>query len=164
MEAEADQPAVYDINHAAFGQPAEANLVEQLRHKAHPFISLVAEVDEEVCGHILFTPVELDNGSDLELMGLAPMAVAPKCQNTGVGSALVKAGLAACVDQGIGAVVVLGHPDYYPRFGFKPASTLGIGSTYDVPDEVFMALELIPGYLDAHEGTVRYHCAFDEVE
>lgn len=163
-ETEADQPVVYDINRAAFGRSAEADLVEQLRQKASPFISLVAEVDGEVRGHILFTPVVLDEDTDLKLMGLAPMAVTPGCQNGGVGSALVKAGLAACADQGVGAVVVLGHPNYYPRFGFSPASTFGIRSTYDVPDDVFMAVELIAGYLDAHAGTVRYHRAFDEVE
>ena len=97
-------------------------------------------------------------------MGLAPMAVAPARQRQGVGSALARAGIAACRDLGFGAVIVLGHPEYYPRFGFVPASRFGLRSEYDVPDDVFMAMELKPGALHGRgPGTIRYHPAFGNV-
>jgi putative acetyltransferase len=96
-------------------------------------------------------------------MGLAPMAVLPARQRQGIGSALVRDGLGRCRELGYEAVVVLGHPGYYPRFGFVPASRFGIGCEYDVPAEVFMALELVPGALRGKPGTIRYHPAFAEL-
>jgi putative acetyltransferase len=96
-------------------------------------------------------------------MGLAPMAVLPAEQRRGVGSALVQAGLDRCRQLPCGAVVVLGHPAYYPRFGFSPASRFGVTCEYDVPDEVFMAMELEPGFLRDKPGTIRYHPAFATV-
>ena len=96
-------------------------------------------------------------------MGLAPMAVLPARQRGGIGSALVRAGLDACRQLGCTAVVVLGHPAYYPRFGFQPASRFALGCEYDVPDEAFMALEVEPGSLVGKAGTIRYHRAFAEV-
>lgn len=96
-------------------------------------------------------------------MGLAPMAVMPAAQRRGIGSALIRSGLERCAQLGYSAVVVLGHPEYYPRFGFVPASRFGIGCEYEVPDEVFMALELEPGALTGMSGTIRYHPAFAEV-
>ena len=93
-------------------------------------------------------------------MGLAPMAVLPGRQRQGIGSELVRAGLDECRRLGFGAIVVLGHAEYYPRFGFVPASKFGLKSEYDVPDDVFMALELIPGALRGRAGTIRYHPTF----
>ena len=93
-------------------------------------------------------------------MGLAPMAVAPKHQRKGIGSALVRAGLDQCAQLGFGAVVVLGHPAYYPRFGFLSSTRYGIGCEYDVPEEVFMAVELQDGFLRGASGKVKYHAAF----
>ena len=133
--------------------------MDVLRAEAYPSVSLVAEVEGTVAGHILFTPVTLGGQGDLFLMGLAPMAVAPAHQRRGIGAALVRTWLDACRDLGVGAVVVLGHTGYYLRFGFAPAARFGLGCPYDVPEEVFMALELTPGALPA--GTVRYHAAFD---
>lgn len=159
-ETEADKAAIFEINAAAFETQAEAKLVDILRVSADPLISLVAVEGDEVVGHILFTPVTLDSYDDLALMGLAPMAVAPSRQHRGIGTQLVNAGLERCKELGIGAVVVLGHAEYYPRFGFRPASRWGIGSEYDVPDDVFMLLELAPGYLQGHHGTIRYNAAF----
>jgi putative acetyltransferase len=96
-------------------------------------------------------------------MGLAPMAVVPAMQRHGVGSMLIRAGLDACACLGCDAVVVLGHAQYYPRFGFSPASMFGLRCEYDVPDEVFMALELQPGRLMGKSSTIRYHAAFAQV-
>ena len=155
-----DIPRIRAVNLAAFGAGTEADLVEALRGQASPFISLVAEEDAEIVGHILFTPVTLDGHPDLRMLGLAPMAVMPGRQRHGIGSALVREGLAQCHRAGVQAIVVLGHPEYYPRFGFTPASRAGLRSEYDVPDEVFMVMELEKGALDGKSGTVRYHTAF----
>jgi putative acetyltransferase len=155
-----DRAAIYDVNASAFETRAEAELVLALRDQADPVISLVAEVDGAVVGHIMFSPVALQGNADHPVMGLAPMAVAPEHQGRGVGSALVRAGLQRCREMGVGAVVVLGHPGYYPRFGFVPASRFGLHSEYDVPDEVFMALELQPGFLSSDRALVQYHAAF----
>jgi putative acetyltransferase len=113
-----------------------------------------------VVGHILLSPVTLAATPHPLVMGLAPMAVRPGHQRSGVGSALVRAGLDACRAAGAAGVVVVGHPTYYPRFGFVPASRFGLSCEYDVPDEVFMALELQDGALAGHAGLVRYHREF----
>lgn len=158
-ERPGDRDAVFAINAAAFPTEDEARLVDRLRDCAEPLISLVATDGDETVGHILFTHAELD--ADALVMGLAPMAVAPERQRQGIGSALVRAGLDRCREIGAGVVIVLGHADYYPRFGFARASTFGVKSEYDVPDEVFMVLELVPGA--AAGGTARYHAAFNEL-
>jgi putative acetyltransferase len=158
-----DRATVRAVNLSAFDTAAEANLVDALRDQARPVISLVAEAGARVIGHIMFSPVTMDGHAELRLMGLAPMAVSPEHQNMGVGSALVRAGLQHCGELGFGAVVVLGHPAYYPRFGFQPSAPFGITSEYDAPAEAFMVLELQPGYLRGATGTVRYHPAFNDV-
>jgi putative acetyltransferase len=162
-ESQADYPAVYSVNTSAFETQAEANLVETLRKEAFPYISLVAEEQGEVVGHILFTPVNLSGHEDLKIMGLAPLAVKSVWQGKGIGAALVKAGLHRCEELGYGACVVLGHPTYYPRFGFVPSVNFGISSDYDVPPEVFMAVELEPGYLQGAAGTIHFHPAFNGI-
>lgn len=151
------------VNEAAFEQPAEARLVAALREQANPIISLVAEDEGAIVGHILFSPVTLTGHPELKIMGLAPMAVAPERQREGIGSSLVRAGLDECRKLGFGAVVVLGHPEYYPRFGFTPAARFGIGCEYDVPEDVFMAMELEPGHLLNASGIIKYHEAFSSV-
>lgn len=162
-EAQEDYSGVYAVNASAFDTPAEANLVEVLRREAFPYISIVAEENGEIVGHILFSPVVLSGHADLKIMGLGPVAVAPARQGRGIGSALVKAGLERCKELGYGTVVVLGHTGYYPRFGFTPSVSYGIGCEYDVPAEVFMVIELVPGYLIGTEGIIKYHPAFKEV-
>ena len=157
-ERPGDRTAVFAVHAAAFETQAEADLVDALRADAEPIVSLVAEADGTIVGHILFSPVTLDSDPELRVMGLGPMAVLPDWQNRGVGSALVHEGLADCRRLRIPAVVVLGHPGYYPRFGFRPASRFGVRSEYDVPEEVFMAMELQAGTL--RPGTIRYHEAF----
>ena len=159
-EISSDRAGVRAVNVAAFGGPAEASLVDILRERARPSVSLVAAGEGRVIGHILFTPVTLDGHPDLPLLGLAPMAVAPGRQRQGIGTALVAAGLARCQDEGAAAVVVLGHPAFYPRFGFGPAAAYGLACEFPAPPDAFMVRELRAGALAGRPGLVRYHAAF----
>lgn len=163
VEEKKDWGAVYDLNLSAFETSAEAGLVNVSREKAEPVISLVAEEEGKIVGHIMFSPVSLSDHPDLKLMGLAPMAVDPGHQYGGIGSALVEAGLKRCRQLGFAWVVVLGHPDYYSRFGFLPSSRFGIDSEYEVPAEVFMVMELRRGALNGRTGRINYDDAFREV-
>ena len=158
-----DIPGIRQVNGAAFDTSTERDLVDALREQAPTAISLIAIENDVVVGHILFSPMTLSSHPDVPVMGLAPMAVVPDRQRQGIGSALVRAGLDECRRSGIGAVIVLGHAEYYPRFGFVPASVFGLVSEYDVPDEVFMAMELDTGALEGKSGTVKYHPAFATV-
>lgn len=158
-----DHAAIHDVVAAAFETPAEARLVDALRDQARPILSLVAELDRHIVGHILFSPVTLDDHPDIPIMGLAPMAVAPAHQRKGIGKALVNASLHQLRETPCAAVVVLGHPEYYPRFGFVPAPRFRLKCAYDVPDDVFMAMELHAGALDGIQGLISYHAAFSEV-
>jgi len=162
-EEEPDRAAVRAVNEAAFETPAEANLVDGLRAKRLPLISLVADVDGRIAGHILFSPVALADHPGLRLMGLGPMAVVPEYQRRGIGSALVQTGLKRCKELGFLAVVVVGHPDYYPRFGFVPAARHALQCEYDVPADVFMVAELTVGALQGKSGLVCYDEAFASV-
>lgn len=158
-----DRDAVHEVNVAAFETPVEANLVDSLRESARPVVSLVAEDNGVIVGHIMFSPVFLAENPDLKVMGLAPMAVIPEFQRQGIGSALVIEGLEQCRQLGFAGVVVLGYPEYYPRFGFSTSSMFGIDSEYEVPEEVFMAIELQPGALGGKTGRVKFHPAFNNV-
>jgi putative acetyltransferase len=161
-ETPVDLDAIRAINRAAFGTAVEADLVDALRREASPLISLVADDGGTVAGHVMLSPVKIDGeapGSRL-LMGLAPVAVLPARQRGGIGGALIREGLAACRLHGAAAVVLVGMPEYYPRFGFVPASRFGLTCEYDVPDDVFMAVELEAGALEGRRGLVRYHPAF----
>lgn len=162
-ENAADQAEVAKIVEDAFESTAEAGLVDALRSQATPLVSLVAEDKNAIIGHIMFSPVSLADYPHISLMGLAPMAVDPKHQRSGIGSALIRAGLRQCRDIGTVAIVVLGHPEYYPRFGFVPASRFDLGCEYDVPDEVFMAIELQEGSLKGASGIIKYHEAFSSL-
>jgi putative acetyltransferase len=162
-EESGDQQQVRMINQHAFGGDSEANLVDTLRNSRVPLISLVAEENNRLIGHILFSPVTLAGQTNVpDIAGLGPMAVLPEWQGRGVGSLLVTTGLEHCVSAGYVAVVVLGHPDYYPRFGFVPASNFNIKSEFNVPDEVFMLKELQESALRGIKGTVQYHVAFKQ--
>jgi len=155
-----DHPAVHEVTAAAFGRENEARLVDALREEARPFLSLVAEEDATIVGHVCFSPAVLP-GFAGRLMGLAPLAVLPARQRLGVGSALVRAGLARCRADGVAAVVVLGHREYYRRFGFVPAATFGLTSEYGAGDS-FMVVGILPGTLRGAGGVVRYHPAFSK--
>jgi putative acetyltransferase len=160
-EKSEDRDAIHRVNELAFGRPNEAELVDALRANASPTISLVAVVGEQLAGHIFFSPVTVESdGGGFTAMGLAPMAVLPEYQNQGIGSRLVREGLRECHRLGHNIVVVLGHPKYYPRFGFAPASLKGLRSEYDVPDEVFMVSELVQGALGGRRGLVKYREEF----
>ncbi len=164
-EQSRDFAAISEVNTLAFKREKEAKLVEAIRESEFfvPELSLVA-VTDEVIGHILFSIVFIEtNKGIVPTLGLAPMAVKPEYQNQGIGSALVREGLKTCEDLGFEHVVVLGHPNFYPRFGFQPAKTKGIESPFRVPDEVFMVHEIKSGSLDDIIGKVKYPPAFDVV-
>jgi putative acetyltransferase len=158
-----DADPIRRANELAFGQPAEANLVEKLRHASADALSLVADEDG-VVGHILFTPVTIEAaGRRVIGMGLAPMAVLPDRQRQGIGAQLVNRGLEILRERGCPFVVVVGHPDYYPRFGFERASEHGLVSQWDgIPDAAFMLLVLNAGAMDGVSGVARYRDEFNE--
>lgn len=139
LETPADQAAIRAVHELAFGQGAEAALVDALRENAKLVLSIVAVLGGDVVGHILFT--DLLGGSQ-RLVGLAPMAVLPGHQREGVGGALVREAFGYLREQGYGGVVVLGHPESYPRFGFRPAAEFGIKTQFEAPDEYLFALDL----------------------
>ena len=127
-------------------------------------LSLVAIADGHVIGHILFSPVHIvAESQSADALALGPMAVLPVHQRRGIGSALVRRGLEECRSAGCSALVVLGHPKFYPRFGFVPASRFGIRWEYEVPNDVFMAMELQSGALAGCGGVVKYHPEFGRV-
>jgi putative acetyltransferase len=117
----------------------------------------VAVRGEQVVGHILFSPmvIETEKGA-VPVLSLAPVSVRPECQNQGVGSQLAREGLKRCRSLGHEVVVVVGHPDYYPRFGFSSARAKGLEASFEVPDEAFLVLELAPGALDGIAGVIKY--------
>lgn len=163
-EQPGDEPGIRNTNERAFGTTLEARLVDALRGNAGS-ISLVATLDEAIVGHILFTEVTIERPSAARVAGLGPMAVRPEYQRSGIGGQLVRTGLDECRRAGFGAAVVLGHPEYYPRFGFVPAVSKGLACEFPAPPEAFMVLELDAGALREASGLVRYRpefAAFDD--
>ena len=158
-----DVAAVRSLNLVAFGQPMEADLVDALRASCDAALSLVAEIDGDIVGHILFTPATVDSPSRrVEGMALAPMAVHPSWQRRGIGSALADEGLRILESKGYPFVVVVGHAAYYPRFGFEPASGHGLSCPWPgVPDEAFMVIVVDPQSMEGVVGPVRYRSEFD---
>jgi putative acetyltransferase len=163
----ADAEAVRQVHLRAFvGREDEAHLVESLHASDAAPVSLVAVVGSSggVIGHVLFSPVKLDNGgSNIRVVGLAPVGVLPGYQGRGVGSHLIRAGLKACREAAYDAVVLLGEPGYYSRFGFERASAHGLGNEYGV-DDYFMVMELRSGALAGSGGTVRYRPEFGQLD
>lgn len=163
-EAQKDKQSISNIHSKAFEGNSEVYLVDKLREVEQNLISLVFESNNEVLGHILFSPVTISGGSDIKMMGLAPVAVLPTHQKQGIGSALIKAGIESAKKSGVQAIVVLGHADYYPKFGFVPSLQFNIQCEYNVPAENFMILELEEGALSGVSGVAQYHPAFSELE
>jgi len=165
-ETAGDYPAIHEVHASAFGQENEAVLVEELRGSPgyDAELSLVAERDGRVIGHILFSPIAIRTARDpTTALVLAPMAVLAEHQNAGVGSQLVRRGLDACRRLGHRLVVVVGHPEFYPRFGFRPTSRRGLRLPFDVPDEAFLLWEAVPDNPSEIAGMVEFPPAFDNV-
>jgi putative acetyltransferase len=157
-----DSDAIHNLNLAAFDNGPEAALVDKLRISCKEYLSFVATEDDEVVGHILFTPATID-GSNSVGMGLAPMAVLPSHQRRGIGSQLVRHGLEYLRQSKCPFTIVLGHPEYYPRFGFELASNYRLLSQWKgVPDEAFMIAVFDSDALPKHGGIVRYRSEFND--
>jgi len=162
-----DFAAIHEVNELAFGREVEAQLIEALRASPEfiPELSLVAIDGDRVVGHILFCPLAIETkDGDVPALALGVLAVRSEFQKQGIGSRLVRDGLKRCRTLEHRIVVVVGHPEYYPRFGFSPARARGLEAPFPVPDEAFMVLELAPGALDAIAGMVRYPPPFEAAE
>lgn len=165
-ETENDITAIQKVLTAAFERTNEAKLVELIRNSANFIaeLSIVAKESDRVIGHILFSPIFIDTATEnISALALAPLAVTPAHQRQGIGSQLIEIGLAKCQELGHSIVIVLGHPNYYAKFGFQTASKFGVQAPFPVPDEAFMILELKPDALHNVGGTVRYPAYFNEV-
>jgi len=165
-ETAGDYESITQINNAAFGQKNEGLLVENLRKTTlfNPQLSLVAEYNSQLIGYILFYPVKIKNDYfEFESLALAPMSVLPEFQNKGIGGILINQGLNAAKELGHKSVIVLGHAEYYPKFGFEPASKWGIKPPFPVENIYFMAQELVPKALDNTGGVVVYPDEFNDV-
>jgi putative acetyltransferase len=158
-EKDVDQAAIRRVNQAAFGTSEEADLVDALRTDGMVLRSAVAEADGDVVGHVLFSRMWIDTAAAaVDAVALAPVGVVPSHQRQGIGDRLIRFGLAALREDGEAIVLVVGHPPYYPRFGFSTALAAAIESPF--PADAFMALELVSGALDGVRGRVRYPAAF----
>jgi putative acetyltransferase len=158
-----EQASVHYVNQEAFGRNQEADLVDKLRQRGILTISLVAVQETAIVGHIAFSPVEIaSEKSSFGALTLAPIAVLPIHQNKGIGSQLVIAGLEECRRLGHEIVILAGHPNYYPRFGFVPAYPKGIKCEFEVPDAAWMIKELKNGALAGRQGEVRFQPEFKD--
>ncbi|MHC4624196.1 MAG: GNAT family N-acetyltransferase [Planctomycetota bacterium] len=163
-EQPGDEPVIRHVNEQAFGQPNEASLVDVLRERGAAVLSMVATDDDQVVAHVLFTEaVVTETDSQFKALCLGPMAVLPSYQRRGIGSRLLECALDKCRELDYDAVVVVGHPEFYPRFGFVPARLKGVRCEFDVPDEAFMVLELQEDGLAGRTGVVRYQPEFNKV-
>lgn len=164
QETPEDIESIRYVNEKAFGQKEEAELVDKLRNRGAVTLSLIAVQEQQVVGHILFSPVTIESEClSSEAITLAPMAVLPAHQRREIGSQLVRAGLDECRRLGHEIVVVVGHPNYYPRFGFVLAKPEGIDCEFEVPDEAFMVSELRKGALAGRKGIVKFQPEFKGV-
>lgn len=158
-EQSADIDEIYELNNIVYGQDKESRLVDYVRHGSGfiPDLSLVALSDDKIIGYILFSRIAIANGDNRhESLGISSMMVHPEYQRRGVGAKLIAQGLQKATELGFTSVLVLGFEYYFPRFGFLPAVKWNIKPPFDVPDDVFMALELIPNALVNISGTVEF--------
>jgi putative acetyltransferase len=160
-------PQIAETVRLAFNSDAEPRLISLLRSDPSAFIpqlSLVAEEDGQVIGHILFSRITIQTASaSISALSLAPLAVHPAHQRQGIGAALTRHGLDECRRLGHAIVIVLGHPNYYPRFGFSAALAQPLACPFGNPGPAWMALEIVPGALNGVSGTVVYPTAFAAV-
>jgi putative acetyltransferase len=158
-----DIPAVRTINELAFGRPIEADIVDQLRENCPGTLSLVAASENQVIGHIFFSPAVIENpGNKLDGMALAPMAVTPDFQRKGVGSMLIKAGIEIIKKTTCPFIITVGHPEFYSCFGFEKASDYSLRSQWDVPDDAFMVLILNAEAMAGVSGTAKFRQEFNQ--
>jgi putative acetyltransferase len=161
LENDADLDAIRHIHRLAFGRDDEARLVDALREGSFARLSLVAEHDGQVVGHLLFSDLPIITAErTVAALALAPLAVSTPCQRQGIGSALVERGLELCRERGHRIIVVLGHPTFYPRFGFSTELAANLKSPYSGKPS-FMATELVPGALEGVAGSVEYPAPFE---
>ena len=156
-----DATAIREVNKRAFGQDQEGNIVDALRANGAVSLSLVATVNGRIVGHVMYSPITV--GDVITGAALGPMAVVPEYQRQGIGTELVKAGNDKLQNDGCPFIIVLGHPNYYPRFGFTPASTYGIECEWAVPDDVFMLLVLDEAKMQGVSGLAKYRHEFSTV-
>jgi putative acetyltransferase len=156
-----DAPAIREVNKRAFGQDQEGNIVDALRTNGAVSLSLVAAVNGRIVGHIMYSPITV--GGVITGAALGPMAVVPEYQRQGIGSKLVEAGNEKLQDDDCPFIIVLGHPNYYPRFGFRPASMYGIECEWVVPDDVFMLLVLDEAKMQGVSGLAKYRHEFSTI-
>lgn len=162
-EQSQDIKAIREVNIRAFDQNQEADLVDKLRQNCDDLMSLVAIIQNQIVGHILFSLAKIESeDKTIRGMALAPMAVLPEYQRQGIGSELIRTGIARLKSKGCPFIIVLGHAEYYPRFGFKPASRYGIRSEWDAPDDAFMILVLNESEIQDITGVARYQPEFAE--
>ncbi len=153
-----DFNAIDVVNLSAFEGEAEAQLVGNLRNSAGfiPDLSLVAELNGRIVGHVVLSKVKLKTGKgEAEILALGPMSVVPSQSHRGIGSELIDAAVARAKPLCYTAIVVAGHPEYYERFGFKPAADWGVSCNLSIPGEALTAMELVDGALAAG-GEVQY--------
>lgn len=158
--------SIREVVTAAFGRTSEAKLIEAIRNSQNfiPELSIVATEKDNLLGHILLSPIIIEaQRQTFSALALAPLAIIPTRQREGIGTELVQVALSKCRELDHNLVVVLGHPSYYPRFGFQTANQFGIHAPFPVPEQAFMVLELKPGKLQRTSGLVRYPAYFDEV-
>ena len=156
-EQPGDLLAIREVHRRAFGQDQEANIVDALRANGAVLVSLVATLGGEVVGHVVYSPATI---GPLEGAALGPIAVTPEHQKRGIGGRLIEAGNRMLAATSCPFIIVLGHPTYYPRFGFVPARGLGISCQWDVPDDVFMLLTLDAGAMQGVSGLATYRGEF----
>ena len=152
--------AIGELNKLAFGQDQEGNIVEALRSNGGVSLSLVAMLDARVVGHVMYSPASVGESTGA---ALGPMAVLPEYQRQGIGTKLVEAGNRKLKDAGCPFIIVVGHAEYYSRFGFKAASTRGIRCEWEVPDDVFMVLVLDRTHMQRVSGLAKYRQEFSSV-
>ncbi|NIO00709.1 MAG: GNAT family N-acetyltransferase [Candidatus Latescibacteria bacterium] len=158
-----DTKAIREVNVRAFGQSTEADIVDKLRKNCNDLLSLVAVINDRIVGHILFSEARIEcENRTVQGMALAPMAVLPEHQRQGIGSELIKVGIDKLSNSNCPFVIVLGHPEYYPRFGFEPASRHGIRCEWEVSDDTFMVLIIDKSEMKGISGVAKYRPEFVE--